>query len=107
MIKFWMHLSHEEQGRRFKERAKEPLKRWKLTDEDIRNRDKRAQYEEAVVEMLERTDTSYAPWTVIEAEDKKFARVKVLETVIARVEESLVAHGIEIPVLNGRDVRIP
>ena len=97
IIKFWMHISHEEQLRRFKAREKEPLKRWKLTDEDWRNRDKRPEYEQAVTDMLEKTDTSYAPWTVVEADDKRFARVKVIETVNARIETALTSMGIEIP----------
>jgi AMP-polyphosphate phosphotransferase len=94
VVKFWMHLSHGEQLRRFKAREKEPLKRWKLTDEDWRNREKRDDYEAAVVEMLERTDTSFAPWTVVPAEDKRLARVVVLETVIAAIEQALTKHGI-------------
>ena len=97
IVKFFMHMSHDEQLKRFKEREKNPLKRWKLTDEDWRNREKRAEYEDAVIEMLQRTDTSNAPWTVVEGDDKWFARVKVLETVNAALERALIAHGIAIP----------
>ena len=78
IIKFWMHITHEEQLRRFQRRENDPLKHWKLTDEDWRNREKRPQYEAAVLEMLERTDTSFAPWTVVEADSKRYARVKVI-----------------------------
>lgn len=97
LIKFWMHITPEEQLRRFHAREKNILKRWKLTEEDWRNRHKWDQYEEAVNEMIERTDTSYAPWTVVEAEDKRYARVKVLQTVTERVARGLLAHGIDVP----------
>ena len=97
LIKFWMHISAEEQLRRFHAREKNLLKRWKLTEEDWRNRHKWDEYEEAVNEMIERTDTSYAPWTVVEAEDKRYARVKVLQTVTDRIARGLLAHGIDVP----------
>ena len=87
----------EEQLRRFHAREKNLLKRWKLTDEDWRNRHKWQQYEDAVNEMIERTDTSYAPWTVVEAEDKRYARVKVLKTVTERVAKALLEHGLDVP----------
>ena len=87
LVKLFLHISDEEQLRRFEARAKEPLKSWKLTDDDWRNRKKRPQYVAAVEEMLERTGTAAAPWHLIEAESKRFARVKVLETVIAAVED--------------------
>ena len=86
LVKFWMHLSDEEQLKRFKRREKDPLKRWKLTDEDWRNREKRPAYEAATEELLDRTSTPYAPWTLVPAEDKRFARVTVIETVIAAIE---------------------
>lgn len=97
LIKFWMHISSQEQLRRFHAREKNVLKRWKLTDEDWRNRHKWSEYEDAVNEMLERTDTSYAPWTVVEAEDKRYARVKVLQTVTARVARALLDQGLDVP----------
>jgi AMP-polyphosphate phosphotransferase len=97
LIKFWMHISDEEQLRRFKAREKDPLKSWKLTDEDWRNREKRPQYELAVEDMLEYTDHQHAPWHVIEADSKRYARVKVIETVIAEVERGLAARGLEPP----------
>jgi len=99
LIKFFMHLSEEEQLRRFEERRDNPLKSWKLTPDDWDNRRKRPQYLEAVEEMLERTDHEAAPWDVIEAEHKKYARVKVVETVIERVEQGMRAQRIEPPVL--------
>ena len=88
-VKLWMHLSDEEQLRRFERRKKNPLKAWKLTDEDWRNREKRPAYEEAVEEMLERNDTEWAPWTVVPAEDKRYARVFVMERVIEGLEQAL------------------
>jgi polyphosphate kinase 2 (PPK2 family) len=95
--KLWMHLSHDEQRQRFESRAKNPLKAWKLTDEDWRNREKRPHYEEAVEEMLERTHTDWAPWTVVPAEDKRYARVFVMEHVIATIERALRACGRPVP----------
>ncbi len=97
IMKFWMHISHKEQLKRFKSREKEPLKRWKLTDEDWRNREKREEYEAAVNDMLEKTDTSFAPWYVIEAEDKRYARVRTIELVNQRLEAALESVGIAIP----------
>src|SRR3954466_2410538 len=89
LIKFWMHISDEEQLRRFERRERKPLKRWKLTDEDWRNREKRAQYERALEDMLARTDTEGAPWTVVPAESKRYARVFVMERVIEAMEQAL------------------
>ena len=95
LVKFWMHLSPEEQLRRFERRRNDPLKAWKLTREDWRNRGKRAAYEEAVEEMLTRTDTRVAPWHIVAAEDKRFARVQVIRTVCEAIEASFAARGID------------
>jgi polyphosphate kinase 2 (PPK2 family) len=95
IVKFWMHLSPEEQLRRFESRRDDPYRAWKLTDEDWRNREKRPDYEAAVEEMLERTDTPAAPWHVIPAEDKRWARVAVVRTVCEAVEAALTARGID------------
>ena len=97
VIKFFLHLSEEEQLKRFEERRDNPLKSWKLTPDDWVNRRKRAEYLAAIEEMLEETDHEDAPWELIEAESKKYARVRVVETVIARVEEGMRAQGIEPP----------
>lgn len=97
LIKFWLHISAEEQLKRFEQRRDDPVKAWKLTPDDWQNREKRPQYLEAVEEMLARTDHEDAPWELVEAESKRFARVKVLETVIVRVEEAMRAAGIEPP----------
>jgi len=97
LIKFWMHISPDEQLRRFKQRERTPLKRWKLTPEDWRNRERWQDYVLAVEEMLARTDTEVAPWYVIPGNDKRLARVLVLEEVNRRIEEALRANGIAIP----------
>jgi len=97
MVKFWLHLSSAEQLRRFKARQREPLKAWKLTEEDWRNREKRRQYEAAVEEMLDRTDHAPAPWILVEAEDKRWARVKVAESVVVAIEAGLTARKLPVP----------
>jgi len=89
VLKFWMHIDQEEQLRRFTARQEEPSKQYKITDEDWRNREKWDQYERAVDEMLFRTNMDYAPWTVVEANDKKYARIKVLEHVTRVLEKKL------------------
>ena len=98
LVKLWMHVSSDEQLKRFKSREKEPLRAWKLTDEDWRNREKRPDYEQAVEDMLARTDREpHARWHLIEGDSKRFARVKVLETVIAEIEAGMRRHGLEPP----------
>jgi polyphosphate kinase 2 (PPK2 family) len=99
LVKFWLHMSDKEQLKRFKAREKDPLKRWKLTDDDWRNRERRADYTRAVEEMLKRTDHERAPWQLVEAESKHYARVKVLETVIEMVEAGMRERGFEPPEL--------
>jgi AMP-polyphosphate phosphotransferase len=81
----------------FERRERDPLKTWKLTDEDWRNRKRRKAYRTAVEDMLGRTDTEWAPWTLVEAESKRYARVKVIETVIADIEAGMRRHGIDPP----------
>ncbi|MGZ4651308.1 MAG: polyphosphate kinase 2 family protein [Kineosporiaceae bacterium] len=95
LVKFWLHLSPEEQLRRFESRRKDPYRAWKLTDEDWRNREKRAPYEAAVEEMLERTDHGAGRWYVIAAEDKRYARVAVVRTVCEEIEAALRIRGID------------
>jgi len=100
LIKFWLHISADEQLKRFKRREADPLKRWKLTDEDWRNRSKRGEYEDAVEEMLSKTSIAEAPWHLVEANSKRYARLKVLETVCAEMERGMAEHGLEVsPVL--------
>jgi polyphosphate kinase 2 (PPK2 family) len=95
LVKFWLHLSPEEQLRRFEKRRADPYKAWKLTEDDWRNRERRDDYEKAVEEMLTRTDIAAAPWHVVAAEDKRWARVDVVRTVCRAIEEALEARGIE------------
>jgi len=89
VVKFWLQISAEEQLRRFKEREATDFKRFKITEEDWRNREKWGAYDAAVCDMVDRTSTGLAPWTLVEANDKNFARVKVLQTVCERLEEAL------------------
>ena len=97
LVKFWLHVSDEEQLHRFEKREKNPLKSWKMTEEDWRNREKRSQYTDAVEEMLARTDHSHAPWQLVEGDDKRYARVKVVETVIAEVERGMRERDFPVP----------
>jgi polyphosphate kinase 2 (PPK2 family) len=97
MVKCFLHLSDPEQLRRFKSRQTDPLRRWKLTDEDWRNRDKRDDYLAAIEEMLKRTSSPQAPWTLVEAENKRWARVKVIETVVDAMTAGLDRYGMPVP----------
>ena len=97
LVKLYMHISDDEQLARFNRRAGDPLKRWKLTDEDWRNREKNRSYEKAAEEMFEKTHHRLAPWDIIAGEQKRYARVAALETVIKRVEEGMVRWGIPVP----------
>jgi AMP-polyphosphate phosphotransferase len=95
LVKFWMHVSEKAQRARFEARKTDPLKSWKLTDEDWRNIAKRPEYEKAVADMLDRTDHKPAPWRVIAAESKPYARVAVVEAVIDALERGLEGVGQE------------
>ena len=88
-IKFWLHISPEEQLKRFNERLANPEKNWKITEEDWRNREKWTQYETAVNDMLRYTNTDYSPWIIIPGNDKRYARLNVLENVISQLENEL------------------
>ena len=89
VMKFWLSIDKDEQLQRFKEREKVGYKRYKITEEDWRNRDKWDAYKEAVHVMVDRTTTIKAPWTLVEANDKYFARIKVIETINDRLEAEL------------------
>jgi polyphosphate:AMP phosphotransferase len=89
VAKFWLSIGKDEQERRFKERENTPFKRFKITDEDWRNREKWDEYVDAVCDMVDRSSTEHAPWTLVEANDKLFARVKVLKTLCERIEAAL------------------
>ncbi|MBD5559173.1 MAG: polyphosphate:AMP phosphotransferase [Clostridia bacterium] len=89
IIKFWLAIDKDEQLRRFQDRQNTPSKQWKITDEDWRNRDKWDQYVEAVDDMIKYTNTNFAPWTIVEADSKYFARIKTLQTVIDSIKKRL------------------
>ncbi|WP_203822733.1 polyphosphate kinase 2 family protein [Paractinoplanes ferrugineus] len=96
LIKFWMHVSPEEQLKRFEDRAGDPLRQWKLTDEDWRNREKRPAYENAIEDMLDKTDKKRAHWKIIPGDNKPLARVAVVEHVADTIEKHLAAHGYKL-----------
>jgi len=93
LVKYWLHIDPAEQLRRFKEREKIGYKQFKITEEDYRNREKMPQYIVAVDEMIERTSTHYAPWTLVEANDKDYARIKVLKAYCAGSRPLCAARG--------------
>jgi polyphosphate kinase 2 (PPK2 family) len=97
LVKLFLHISPEEQLERFERRRQDPLKVWKLTDEDWRNRDKRAAYEAALEDMFERTGTERAPWRVVPAESKRYARVRVMQEVITAIEEGCAEQDFPLP----------
>ena len=89
LCKFWMQISRDEQLRRFKERERMRFKRFKITEEDWRNREKWDLYQSAAADMIEHTSTDIASWTLVESNDKKFGRIKVLKTICRRIERAL------------------
>ena len=89
VVKFWLTISKEEQLRRFEDRQKTGYKSFKITEEDWRNREKWEAYEQAICDMVDRTSTLISPWTLVEANDKNFARIKVLKTLCQRIETTL------------------
>jgi polyphosphate kinase 2 (PPK2 family) len=99
VVKFWLHISQEEQLRRFNDREATEFKRFKITEEDWRNREKWDAYEQAICDMVDRTSTGTAPWTLVEANDKNYARVKILRTLCQRLEAEL--SGVNLPQEDG------
>lgn len=89
IIKFWVHIDKDTQLARFTDRQNTPEKQWKITDEDWRNREKWDQYEEAIDEMMAKTSTKFAPWHILESNDKKYARIKALKIIIKAIEDKL------------------
>lgn len=89
LLKFWVDVSPQEQLRRFEDRASDPAKRWKITDEDWRNREKYPQYKQAIDDMFRLTSTTFAPWVVLESDDKPYARIKALRIIVDALEERL------------------
>jgi len=97
IIKFFLHISKQEQKCRFKKLEKNPLKSWHVQPEDWEHHRKYNDYRVAIEEMLERTDTEWGPWTIVEATDRRWARVKIFETITRRLEEALTERGFELP----------
>jgi polyphosphate kinase 2 (PPK2 family) len=97
LVKFWLHLSDEQQLKRFKDRESDPLKQWKLTPEDWRNREKRGAYLDALKDMVEMTDKPHAHWDLIPSDSKHYSRVAVLETLIERWVHDLERRGLKAP----------
>jgi polyphosphate kinase 2 (PPK2 family) len=97
IVKFFLHISEDEQLKRFEARRTDPLKSWKLTDEDWRNRAKRPAYETALEDMFEKTSTDRAPWRIVPAENKRYARVHVMREVIDAIEAGSRYHGFPLP----------
>ena len=89
VVKFWLHIGKDEQLRRFKEREQTSFKRFKITPDDWRNRKRWRDYEQAAADMVERTSTELVPWTLVEAQDKRYARVKVLQTICEQLQRVL------------------
>ncbi len=105
LVKFWIHISREEQLRRFEERKTIGYKAWKLTDEDWRNREKWGAYEEAVEEMLVKTSTVTAPWTLVEGNDKYWARTKVLAKVVEALSSEMNYKPAD-PMRNSKETKV-
>jgi AMP-polyphosphate phosphotransferase len=97
IVKFWLHIDTDEQLHRFQARERDPLRRWKITDEDWRNREKAPAYADAAEEMFAKTDHTLAPWNLIGANQKRYGRVAVLDTLNQRVEEGMARWGTPIP----------
>ena len=88
VIKFWVQIDNATQLARFTDRQNTPEKQWKITDEDWRNREKWDLYEEAINEMLQKTNTTFAPWYILESNDKKYARIKALRIVVDSLKQA-------------------
>lgn len=97
IVKFFLHISQKEQKKRFKKLEKDPLKSWHIQPEDWEHHAKYDKYVVAIEEMLERTDTEWGRWTIVEATDRRWARVKVYETIVHRLEEALQERGLSLP----------
>jgi AMP-polyphosphate phosphotransferase len=97
LVKFFLHIRKKEQKKRFRKLEKDPLLAWKVQKEDWKHHKKYRKYRKAVEEMLQRTDTEWGPWTIIEATDKRWSQVRVVETMIRGLEEALRAQGKDVP----------
>jgi len=99
IVKFFLHISKKEQLKRFRKLEKDPLEAWHVQPEDWEHHKRYGDYLTAYEEMLERTDTEWGPWTIVEATDRRWSRVKIFETLVRRLEEALSLKGIAIPVI--------
>ena len=99
VIKFWLHISKDEQRRRFKSLEKDPLTAWHVQPEDWEHHRQYEEYTVAVEEMLERTETEWGPWTIVEATDRYWAHVKIVETIALRLQEAWGQRGAPLPVV--------
>jgi polyphosphate kinase 2 (PPK2 family) len=97
LIKFFLHISKEEQARRFKKLSKDPLESWHVSAEDWEHHRKYDEYVNAIEEMFERTETEWGAWTIVESTDRRWTRVKIFETISSRLEEALLARGKTLP----------
>lgn len=97
IVKFFLHISKEEQKKRFEKLESDPATSWHVEAEDWEHHEKYGDYRIAIEEMLERTESEWGPWTLVEATDRRFVRAKVFDTLIRRMEEGLVRHGCEVP----------
>jgi len=96
IVKFWLHISKREQKRRFRKIEKDPLNWWRVTPEDWMRHKKHGRYLRAVENMLERTETEHGPWTLVEATDRRWARIKIFKSIIHAMEEALNERGVEV-----------
>jgi len=97
VVKFWLHIGKKEQSRRFKRLEKDPLESWHVAPEDWEHHRRYGEYVLAIEEMLERTDTEWGPWTIVEATDRRWARIKIFDTIVRRLEEALQERGLPLP----------
>ncbi len=97
LIKFFLHISKKEQAQRFKKLEKDPIEAWHVQPEDWKHHRKYDEYLVAIEEMLERTEAEWGPWTIVEATDRRWARVKIFETIVRRLEEALLKRGAPLP----------
>lgn len=97
LVKFWLHINDDEQLRRFEDRQQDALRHWKITDEDWRNRKRNRDYDEAAEDMFERTDHELAPWDLVGANQKRYARVRVLDVLNERIIEGMQRWGSTVP----------
>jgi polyphosphate kinase 2 (PPK2 family) len=104
IVKFWLHISKKEQKRRLKEMENDPLNCWRVTPGDWAHHKKYDKYLLAVEEMLERTETEYGPWTIVEATDRRWMRVKIFETIIRAMEDALEKRNVEVVMPEAADL---